>query len=133
MPGKTAFGSVEVMPMVNELPVALGTTFQFASTPLTVTLKGVPADCADGVPVFPDAVPGAAVSPGMRSCTFAKAAGFTVTDELVPVVRPSVISLAVTVCVPASLIVMLKELVPFTSAVLAGRVAVASLLVIPTV
>ena len=43
------------------------TTFQFASTALTVTLKEPPAVCADGVPVLPVAVPGAAVSPGAGS------------------------------------------------------------------
>ena len=54
--------SVEVMPTVS---VEL-TGFQLASTALTVTLKLLPAVCADGVPVLPVAVPGAAVSPGSR-------------------------------------------------------------------
>ena len=42
------------------------TGFQFASTALTVTLKLPPEVCADGLPVLPVPVPGAAVSPGRR-------------------------------------------------------------------
>ena len=59
------------------------TRFQFASTALTVTLNEVPAVCADGVPVLPVAVPGAAVSPGSRICSFANAPALIVVDGLV--------------------------------------------------
>ena len=41
-----------------------GTTFQDASHALTVTRNGIPAVCGRGVPVLPEAVPGAADSPG---------------------------------------------------------------------
>ncbi|MEK7229623.1 MAG: hypothetical protein AAB154_06235, partial [Candidatus Binatota bacterium] len=58
--GSAALASDEVIPTVC---VEL-TTFQFASTAFTVTLNAVPALWAVGVPVFPEAVPGAAVSPG---------------------------------------------------------------------
>ena len=60
--GSVALASVEVMPTVS---VEL-TGFQLASTALTVTLKELPAVCALGAPVLPEAVPGAAVSPGSR-------------------------------------------------------------------
>jgi hypothetical protein len=55
------------------------TTFQFASTALTIIPPTIPlpAVCADGVPVFPLAVPGAAVSArqqdlqfGYRACIY---------------------------------------------------------------
>src|SRR2546426_1653453 len=59
------------------------TTFQFASTELTVTLNAVPAVCAVGVPVLPVPVPGKAVSPGANSCSLAKRAGLTATEGLV--------------------------------------------------
>jgi hypothetical protein len=42
----------------------VSTRFQLASTALTVTLNGTPADWVSGVPVLPVTVPGAAVSPG---------------------------------------------------------------------
>jgi len=60
LPGKAAFGSVEVIATVS----LVVTRFQFASTAFTVTLKEVPAVCGLGVPVLPVGVPGAAVSPG---------------------------------------------------------------------
>ena len=43
------------------------TTFQLASTAFAVTLKAVLAVWADGEPVLPVLVPGAAISPGARS------------------------------------------------------------------
>ena len=96
--GRLALASVEVMPTVS---VEL-TTFQFASTALTVTLKTPPAVCADGVPVLPEAVPGAAVSPGSRICSFANAPALIVVAGLVfAVFVPFVMSVAVTVAVPA--------------------------------
>src|ERR1051325_4527266 len=58
--GSVALASDEVMPTVC---VTLVTGFQFASTELIVTLKAAPAVWAFGVPVFPLAVPGTAVSP----------------------------------------------------------------------
>ena len=60
--GMAAFPSVEVMATVS----LVLTTFQLASTALTVTEKAVPATCAEAVPTLPLAVPGAAVSPGAR-------------------------------------------------------------------
>ncbi len=62
--GRTALLSEEPKPTVSVAPC---TRFQFASTAFTVTLKGVAAVCADGVPVLPLAVPGAAVSPGVNN------------------------------------------------------------------
>ena len=62
--GSAALLSEEVMPMVS---LMLLTTFQLASTALSVTLKAVPAVWAVGVPVLPVVVPGAAVSPGTKS------------------------------------------------------------------
>src|SRR5712691_6228566 len=70
LPGKVALLSEELIPTRS---VTVLTTFQLASTPLTVTLKAVPAVCAVGVPVLPVAVPGAAVSPGARICSLVKA------------------------------------------------------------
>src|SRR5258707_10562922 len=58
LPGRVALASLEVMPTVS---VEL-TGFQFASTALTVALKLLPAVCALGEPVLPEAVPGAAVN-----------------------------------------------------------------------
>ena len=72
--GNVALLSVEVMPTVS---LTLVTTFQFASTALTVTLNAAPAVRAVGVPVLPLAVPGAAVSPGASSWSLVKAAGLT--------------------------------------------------------
>ena len=63
--GMVAFASIDEMATVS---LAVLTTFQFASTALTVALNAVPAVRAVGLPVLPLAVPGAAVSPGRRSC-----------------------------------------------------------------
>ena len=78
--GNVAFRSEEVIPITS---VALVTTFQFASTALTVTLNAVPAVRVVGVPVLPVAVPGVAVSPGARSCNLAKVPGLTMIEGLV--------------------------------------------------
>ena len=127
--GRPALASLEVIATVS----LVFTTFQLASTALTVTLKGVLAVCAEGVPVLPLAEPGAAVSPGTNSWNFASAAGLTVTAELVlRVLELSVTSLAVTVEVPAVRRVTLKVCVPFTSAALAGKLALLSEALIPT-
>src|SRR3989304_9516173 len=81
--------------------VTLETTFQFASTAFTVTLKEVPAVCAVGDPVFPLGVPGAAVSPGKRIWSFVNAPGVTMIEGLVfGLLPPSVASVAVTVFEP---------------------------------
>ena len=64
------------------------TRFQLASTALTVTAKAVLAVCALGVPVLPVAVPGAAVSPGTNSWSFAKAPPLTMMLPDVAPVRP---------------------------------------------
>src|SRR2546421_724295 len=95
--GRAALASLEVMPTVS----VEVTGFQLASTALTVTLKAVAAVRALGVPVLPVAVPGAAVSPGTRSCSLTKEPALTVTGELVlAVLAPSVTSVAVTVADP---------------------------------
>src|SRR6185436_5293705 len=78
--GRTAFASEEVIPTVS---VTVLIAFQLASTALTVTLNGVFAVCAVGVPVLPVAVPGAAVSPGSRICSLAKAPAVAVMAGLV--------------------------------------------------
>ena len=57
--------------------------FQLASTERTVTLKEVPAVWAVGLPVLPDELPGAAVSPGINTCSLAKAPRLTVMLGLV--------------------------------------------------
>ena len=72
--GKLALVSDEVRPTVS---VTLVTRFQLASTPLTVTLKAVPAVCAVGAPLLPVALPGEALSPGARTCSLVKAPGRT--------------------------------------------------------
>ena len=65
--------SSEMVALLSELVmvtfvVALLIMFQLASTAFTVMplAIAVPAVCAVGVPVLPEAVPGAAVSPGSR-------------------------------------------------------------------
>src|SRR4029077_6649818 len=115
--GSVAFASLDVIPDVS---VTVLTRFQTESTALTVAVKATPVVCAVGVPVLPLAVPGAAVSPGISSCTFVNAPALTVVDGLVFAVwLPSVASLAVTVALPAVFSVTLYVLVPATSALLA--------------
>src|SRR5207237_981742 len=119
------------MPAVS---VMLDTRFQLASTALTVTLNAAPAVCAVGAPVLPVALPGEAVSPGARICNLVNAPTFTVMGGLVlAVLVPSVMSVAVTVALPAVLSVTLKACVPALRAAFAGKVALLSLEVIPTV
>src|SRR5207249_1358451 len=84
--------------------------------------------------VLPLAVPGAAVSPGTSNCSFVIAAALTAIEgqglaEGVPSVRSD----AVKVWVPAVLNVTLRVCVPETKAAFAGKPALASLEVIPTV
>ena len=79
-------------------------------------------------------VPGAAVSPGISSCSLLKAPALTVVAGLVlAVLLPSLMSVAVKVALPAVLAVTAKVLVPATRAALPGRDAFASELVIPAV
>ena len=104
------------------------TRFHCASTDRIVTVKTVPAVCAVGVPVLPVAVPGAAVSPGISSCSFVNAPAVTVVAGLVfGVLIPSVTSVAVTVWLPAVSSVTVKVCVPATSAAFAGSCAFTSL------
>src|SRR5712664_3536689 len=131
LPGKVALLSDE---LTATRSVTVLTTFQFASTPLTVTLKAVPAVCAVGVPVLPVAVPGAAVSPGAINTSFTNAPALMAIAELVlAVLVPSVMSVAVTVRLPAVFMVTVKLPVPELSAGFDGSTAFASELVIPTV
>src|SRR5258708_36462498 len=61
--GKAALGSLEVRPTTS----LVLTTFQLASTALTVTLKALPAVWAEGVPLLPVAGSAAAgVSAGAQ-------------------------------------------------------------------
>src|SRR5258708_10233025 len=97
------------------------TRFQLASTALTVTLRGVPAVWANGVPSLPVVVPGAAVSPGVSNCSLAKVLALT---EMAGLVEDGydgwVESEAVTGALPPGLSVPLRFLVPPTSAPFAG-------------
>src|SRR6059036_2119805 len=127
--GMVALVSVEVIPTVCvELM-----RFQFASTAFTVTKNAVPAVWAFGVPVLPLPVPGAAVSPGTKSCSFTNVPGTVIEGLVFAVMAGVVISLAVTVQFPAVFSVTLKALVPATRAAFPGRPAPPSLEVIPTV
>src|SRR5882672_10693061 len=129
--GKLALLSVEVKPTVS---MTVGTTFQFASTAFTVTLKAVPAVCALGVPVLPVLVPGAAVSPRSRICSFVKLDALTGIVALVLLAMAvCVVSEAVTVELPPVLSVILKSFVPPAKAAFAGKTAFASLEVMATV
>src|SRR5262249_44591954 len=107
--GRTALLSLEVMATVSFVLIK----FQFASTALTVTLNAVPAIWAMGVPVLPVGDPGAAVSPGRRICSLAKAPAMTGTAgevfaALLPSERSEAVTMAVllrftlNVCVPAA-------------------------------
>ena len=63
-PLSSAIVALASVVVIVTLGVAVLTTFQLASTALTVTLMSVPVVWADAVPDLPFAVPGAAVSPG---------------------------------------------------------------------
>src|SRR5260221_8808217 len=87
-----------------------------------------------GVPLFPVGAPGAAVSPGMSSCNLAQVPTFTVMAGLVQeVLLPSVVSVAVTVQLPAVLLVRLKVRVPEARAVLGGSTRLGSVVLMFTV
>src|SRR6266581_480041 len=129
--GKMALVSEELIPTVSAMVL---TRFQFTSTALTVTLKGVPAACALGAPLLPPGVPGMAVSPGTNNCSLVKAPALTVTDGLVlAILVPSVTSVAVTIQLPAVFRVRLNNPVPLSSGPLAGKLALLSDEVRPTV
>src|SRR5258706_14927981 len=86
--GNVALLSVEVIPTVS---VTFVVGFQKASTALTVTVNATPAACAFGVPVFPVADPGTAVSPGTSNSNRAKAPGLTAIEvDVVEVKLPLV-------------------------------------------
>src|SRR6266542_2843050 len=87
------------------------TTFQLASTALTVTLKAVPAVRAVAVPVLPVAVPGAAVSPGTSTCSFRNAPAVTV-SSWVALLRPLLAAVIVGVPAFGSLYLKLALLAP---------------------
>src|SRR5439155_24246310 len=98
--------SLEVSATVS---VTLVRAFQFASTALTVTLKATPNIWLVGVPVLPVAEPGAAVSPGTKSCRSANAPALTFKLELtMPATAPLV---AVMVVVSALVNVVVNALV----------------------
>src|SRR6185503_10260615 len=104
--------------------VTVVTRFQSASTALTVTLNAVPAVWALGLPVLPVALPGEAVSPGTRICNLLNAPAFTVIGGLVFGLRaPLLMSVEVTVQLPAVFSVTLKVRVPAANAAFAGNVA----------
>src|SRR3989442_9954747 len=106
LPGKVALASLEVIPTVS---VTVFTKFQVASTALTVALKGVPADCVDGVPLLPVGEPGTTVSPSAKICNFTNAPALTAIDALVLLVMaPWVTSDPVTVALAAVLSVTLR-------------------------
>ena len=82
----------------------------------------------------PVLVPGAAVSPGTRICSFEKPAALTGIAVLVLLaIATCVVSETVTVQLPPVFRVTLKALVPPASAALAGKTAFTSLEVIATV
>src|SRR5207247_5232724 len=87
-----------------------------------------------GEPDLPVAVPGAAVSPGARTCNWVNAPTPTAIAGLVLLAMAGcVVSEAVTVALPAVFRVTLRLLLPLTSAALAGNDAFASLDVMATV
>ena len=65
---------------------------------MTVTLNGVPAVCAVGVPLLPVAVPGAKLSPGATTSNCEKDAPATVNALLTALVKPG--ELAVSCLLP---------------------------------
>src|SRR5216117_2501199 len=106
--GRVALPSVAVRPTVC---VTLLTTFQSASTALTVTLKAAPELRAVGVPVLPVVVPGAAVSPGTSICSFTNAPAVTV-SSWVALVKPLLAAVIVGVPALGSLYLKLAPLEP---------------------
>ena len=66
---------------------AVVTTFHQSSTTLKVAVTLSPATAVLGVPVLPPRVPGAAVSPGMRICSWVAVPGVTRTPVMGYAVR----------------------------------------------
>ncbi len=95
--GSVASASELVMATVGTAEV---TRFQLASTALTVALTGAPAITSVGLPVLPDPVPGAAVSPGSSTWSLVTGPGVSV-RMAVAAIEPSVRSVAVMVSLPA--------------------------------
>ena len=101
------------------------TRFQLASTALTVTVTGEPAVWVSGVPVLPVVVPGAAVSPGIRTCNFEAVPAVMTIPETVPVfefpsvavmfIVSAVLSLVLIVNVPELRVFVLSPNVPLPS------------------
>ena len=80
---------------------------------------------AVGVPVFPDTVPGAAVSPGISTCSLVATVGFTVNGALDPAVTMGVpeTRVAVNVGVSFAFTVTVKAPTPEDSAASLGSTA----------
>src|ERR1700693_1431589 len=98
------------MPTVS---VTVLTRFQQLSAATTVTLNALLTVWALGVPVLPETVPGAALSPGVNNCNCVKDPAATAIGPLLLADRvPSVRSLAVTIALPAVFKVTLKICVP---------------------
>src|SRR5262245_58585299 len=74
--GRPAKRSLELRAVIS---VTVLTRFQLSSTALTVRLKPASVDCEAGVPDLPEAVPGAADSPGASTRSFVKAPALTTT------------------------------------------------------
>src|SRR5262245_6046928 len=83
--GKVALASLALRPTVS---FSVLTRFQKSSTALTETAKLVPAIWALGVPVLPEGVRGAGLSPGTSSCKRVKAAGLTTMLAEVTLLKP---------------------------------------------
>ena len=93
--GKVALVVEEVIPTVSLMLVS---TFQLASTALTVTLNVVATICATGVPVLPLAVPAAALSPGANSCSLANGPVLTRTFDEIALLKLPLLKTIVIVC-----------------------------------
>src|SRR5436190_2114058 len=113
-------------PVTGPLTPSTDVMASFAGGPAVTVIEGLVLDVfVLSVPILPVALPGEAVSPGTRSCSFVDAPAVTVIAELVFAV--SAPSVAVIVRLPAVLSVTVKSLVPATSGAAAGRTAFASL------
>jgi len=92
--GKVALASLELRPTMS---LTVLTTFHWESTALKITPKELPTVCPLGVPVLPDAVPGAAVSPGNSNCSLLNGPVPTTTLPEVVLVKPEAVKLSVIV------------------------------------
>ena len=82
--GSTALESLDVMWIVSLVLI----TFQLASTPFTVTVKTTLELWMIDVPVLPDPVPGAAVSPGTSNWSLVNDPALMVNEVLVAPFKP---------------------------------------------